>query len=144
LRALRALVHNAIRLAQPAAPAADGERRLIGRSPAIEQLRGQIARLARSQAPVFIHGESGTGKEVIARLIHALGPRASGPFVPVNCGAISPELMESEFFGHLKGSFTGAGTDKEGLFQAANGGTLLLDDVGELPLAMQVKLLRAI
>src|SRR5690606_24429537 len=144
LKALRALVHNAIRLDQPAAPAADDERRLIGRSPAIEQLRGQIARLARSQAPVFIHGESGTGKEVIARLIHALGPRASDPFVPVNCGAIPPELMESEFFGHLRGSFSGAHADKPGLFRAAHGGTLFLDEVAELPLAMQVKLLRVL
>ena len=93
---------------------------------------------------MFIHGESGTGKEVIARHIHALGARAGGPFVPVNCGAISPELMESEFFGHRKGSFTGASADKSGLFQAASGGTLFLDEIGELPLAMQVKLLRAI
>ena len=144
LKALRALVHNAIRLDQPAVPGADAERRLIGRSPAIEQLRGQVARLARSQAPVFIHGESGTGKEVIARMIHALGPRASGPFVPVNCGAIPPELMESEFFGHLRGSFSGAHADKPGLFRAAQGGTLFLDEVAELPLAMQVKLLRVL
>ena len=120
------------------------ERSLIGHSAAFVQLRAQAEKLARNQAPVFIHGESGTGKEVIARYIHGLGARAAGPFVPVNCGAISPELMESEFFGHRKGSFTGAGTDKEGLFQAANGGTLFLDEIGELPLAMQVKLLRAI
>ena len=93
---------------------------------------------------MFIHGESGTGKEVTARLIHELGPRVAGPFVPVNCGAISPELMESEFFGHRKGSFTGAMSDKDGLFQAARGGTLFLDEIADLPLAMQVKLLRAI
>ncbi len=151
LKALRELVHHALKLEpQPAAaqPAAaqqgEGGRRLIGRSAAFTQLRAQIDKLARNQAPVFIHGESGTGKEVIARLIHSLGARAGGPFVPVNCGAISPELMESEFFGHRKGAFTGASSDKEGLFQAASGGTLFLDEVGELPLAMQVKLLRAI
>ncbi len=144
LKALRELVSHALRLGESDSPAAVGSKSLIGRSPAVEQLRGQIAKLARNQAPVFIHGESGTGKEVIARLIHEQGPRASAPFVPVNCGAISPELMESEFFGHRKGSFTGASTDKEGLFQAARGGTLFLDEVGELPLGMQVKLLRAI
>ncbi|MDI3513114.1 MAG: two-component system, NtrC family, response regulator PilR [Rhodocyclaceae bacterium] len=146
LKALRELVSHALKLKDGAdeAPAAGGARALIGHSPAFVQLRGQAEKLARNQAPVFIHGESGTGKEVIARYIHGLGARAAGPFVPVNCGAISPELMESEFFGHRKGSFTGAGTDKEGLFQAANGGTLFLDEIGELPLAMQVKLLRAI
>lgn len=145
LKALRALVQHAMRLDEPTpAPAAEGERRLIGRSPAIVHLRGQVERLARSQAPVFIRGESGTGKEVIARMIHALGPRAKGPFVPVNCGAIPPELMESEFFGHMRGSFSGATADKPGLFRAAQGGTLFLDEVAELPLAMQVKLLRAI
>ncbi|MCB1889296.1 MAG: sigma-54-dependent Fis family transcriptional regulator [Rhodocyclaceae bacterium] len=144
LKSLRELVSHALRLGESEAPAVPGSKSLIGRSPAVEQLRGQIAKLARNQAPVFIHGESGTGKEVIARLIHEQGPRAKAPFVPVNCGAISPELMESEFFGHRKGSFTGASTDKEGLFQAARGGTLFLDEVGELPLGMQVKLLRAI
>lgn len=145
LQALRELVTHALKLQSPTAqPAGAGGRQLIGCSPALAQLRVQIEKLARNQAPVFIHGESGTGKEVIARLIHALGARATGAFVPVNCGAISPELMESEFFGHRKGSFTGASTDKEGLFQAASGGTLFLDEVGELPLAMQVKLLRAI
>lgn len=144
LKALRELVSHALRLdAKPVAEAAGG-RRLIGNSAALAHLRTQIEKLARNQAPVFIHGESGTGKEVIAHLIHELGGRASGPFIPVNCGAISPELMEGEFFGHRKGSFTGASTDKEGLFQAASGGTLFLDEVGELPLAMQVKLLRAI
>src|SRR5690606_38553290 len=101
-------------------------------------------KVARSQAPVHISGESGTGKELVARTIHAQGSRAGGPFVPVNCGAIPSELMESEFFGHKKGSFTGATSDKAGLFQAADGGTLFLDEVAELPLPMQVKLLRAI
>ena len=103
-----------------------------------------IAKLARSQAPVLVSGDSGSGKELAARLIHDLGPRADGPFIPVNCGAIPTELMESEFFGHRKGSFTGANTDKEGLFQAADGGTLMLDEVADLPLHMQVKLLRVI
>jgi two-component system response regulator PilR (NtrC family) len=110
----------------------------------MQQVRSTIGKLARNQAPVYIAGESGVGKELVARLIHEQGPRASGPFVPVNCGAIPSELMESEFFGHRKGSFTGAVADKEGLFQAAHGGTLFLDEVAELPLHMQVKLLRAI
>ena len=117
---------------------------LIGSGEVIQQLRKQITKLARSQAPVHIHGESGSGKEVVARLIHNNGPRASGSFVAVNCGAIPPELMESELFGHNKGAFTGANQDKIGLFQAAAGGTLFLDEVADLPLAMQVKLLRAI
>jgi two-component system response regulator PilR (NtrC family) len=103
-----------------------------------------IAKLARSQAPVLLSGDSGSGKELAARLIHELGPRRDGPFVPVNCGAIPSELMESEFFGHKKGSFTGAGADKDGLFKAADGGTLMLDEVADLPLHMQVKLLRVI
>jgi two-component system response regulator PilR (NtrC family) len=103
-----------------------------------------IAKLARSQAPVLISGDSGSGKELAARLIHELGPRGDGPFVPVNCGAIPSELMESEFFGHRKGSFTGASADKDGLFKAADGGTLMLDEVADLPLHMQVKLLRVI
>jgi two-component system response regulator PilR (NtrC family) len=117
---------------------------LIGSAPAIQTLRQQISKLARSQAPVHIHGESGSGKEVVARLMHNNGPRAAGAFVAVNCGAIPPELMESELFGHIKGSFTGAAQDKIGLFQAASGGTLFLDEVADLPLPMQVKLLRAI
>jgi len=117
---------------------------ITGKSPIVEALRKNIFKLARNQAPVFIHGESGSGKERVARMIHEQGARSKGPFVPVNCGAIPAELMESEFFGHLKGSFTGANADKEGLFQAANGGTLFLDEIAELPLNMQVKLLRAI
>jgi len=146
LKALRELVNHALNLQTSPVPTGGGAatRSLIGSSAALEQLRTQIAKLARNQAPVFIQGESGTGKEVIARLIHDLGPRAAGPFVPVNCGAIPPELMESEFFGHRKGAFTGAVFDKDGLFQAARGGTLVLDEVADLPLAMQVKLLRAI
>ncbi|MGY6555833.1 MAG: sigma-54-dependent transcriptional regulator [Wenzhouxiangella sp.] len=127
----------------------DGEiallkKRLIGESEAIQRVRKTISKLARSQAPVMISGDSGTGKELAARLIHDLGPRADKPFVAVNCGAIPSELMESEFFGHMRGSFTGADADKEGLFQAAQGGTLFLDEVADLPLHMQVKLLRVI
>jgi len=122
----------------------DGLNKLTGSSEAIQKCKAMIRKLARSQAPVMISGDSGSGKELAARLIHDLGPRVDQPFVPVNCGAIPTELMESEFFGHLKGSFTGANTDKEGLFQAADGGTLLLDEVADLPLNMQVKLLRAI
>ena len=150
IQMLRGLVRTALRLAEErrdgggAAKARGSNDRLIGASPAMDQVRATIAKLARNQAPVYIAGESGVGKELVARLIHEQGPRASGPFVPVNCGAIPSELMESEFFGHRKGSFTGAGADKEGLFQAAQGGTLFLDEVAELPLHMQVKLLRAI
>jgi len=117
---------------------------LLGRSGPMVELRSKISKLARSQAPILIHGASGTGKELVARLIHDQGPRADKSFVPVNCGAIPKELMESEFFGHKKGSFTGAVTDKLGLFQAADGGTLFLDEIAELPIDMQVKLLRAI
>ena len=117
---------------------------MIGESSSIKQLRGTIDKLARSQAPVYISGESGTGKELVARLIHQRGSRAEHEFVQVNCGAIPHELMESELFGHAKGSFTGATADKLGLFQIADGGTLFLDEVAELPLQMQVKLLRAI
>lgn len=142
LAALRKIIGNALRL--PVSEPPTGETRLLGGSPAMEKLREMIARVARNQAPVHITGESGTGKELVARMIHENGPRGARPFVPVNCGAIPGELMESEFFGHRKGSFTGAVTDKQGLFQLAEGGTLFLDEIGELPLAMQVKLLRVI
>ncbi len=121
-----------------------GAKKMLGESAAVQKVRSMIERLSRGQAPVYIAGESGTGKELAARLIHELGPRADKPFVPVNCGAIPESLMESEFFGHKKGSFTGAVADKDGLFKAADGGTLFLDEVGDLPLSMQVKLLRAI
>ena len=152
LTKLRDLVHTALKLSEnnemPAAVVVqnntDGTTPIIGESPAMEALKVTIKKLARSQAPVFIHGESGTGKELVARQIHDLGPRSAGAFVPVNCGAIPESLMESEFFGHKKGSFTGAIEDKEGLFQAANHGTLFLDEVADLPLSMQVKLLRVI
>ena len=117
---------------------------ITGKSIAVKTLLKNISKLARNQAPVFIHGESGSGKERVARMIHQQGSRNNGPFVPVNCGAISAELMESEFFGHLKGSFTGAHSEKQGLFEVANGGTLFLDEIAELPLNMQVKLLRVI
>jgi len=117
---------------------------ITGNSIAVKTLLKNISKLARNQAPVFIHGESGSGKERVARMIHQQGSRNNGPFVPVNCGAISAELMESEFFGHRKGSFTGAHSDKQGLFEVANGGTLFLDEIAELPLNMQVKLLRVI
>ena len=140
---LRKLVANALKLSD-AAPEPAQRVRLLGESPPILRLREIIARVARSQAPVHITGESGTGKELVARMIHELGARAVGPFVPVNCGAIPGELMESEFFGHRKGSFTGAVGDKPGLFQSAEGGTLFLDEIAELPLPMQVKLLRVI
>ena len=144
---LRELVNSALRLseAEPDAdPDTDEPGLLLGNSPQIRKLRNQTRKLARSQAPVFISGESGSGKELVARMIHLQGPRREGPFVAVNCGAIPSELMESEFFGHKKGSFTGAVENKEGLFRSANGGTLFLDEVADLPLAMQVKLLRAI
>ncbi len=150
LTMLRKLVGTALKLEQhPTSkqkPPDSREKKseLLGKSPVAEQIRTMIRKLARSQAPVFISGESGTGKELAARLIHQQGPRADHNFIAVNCGAIPQELMESEFFGHLKGSFTGAGADKEGLFQAADGGTLFLDEVADLPLNMQVKLLRAI
>ncbi|WP_147653595.1 sigma-54-dependent transcriptional regulator [Vulcaniibacterium gelatinicum] len=148
LNVLRGLVKHALDLGERRRSGSAGAdalaTRLIGTSPAIQALKQTIAKVARSQAPVYIAGESGVGKELVARTIHEQGPRAAGPFVPVNCGAIPAELMESEFFGHKKGSFTGAHADKPGLFQAADGGTLFLDEVAELPLPMQVKLLRAI
>ncbi|WP_407292463.1 sigma-54-dependent transcriptional regulator [Stutzerimonas zhaodongensis] len=141
---LRELVNTALRLRNPNPNDLTVDSRLLGASPPMNALRKQIGKLARSQAPVYISGESGSGKELVARLIHEQGARHEQPFVPVNCGAIPSELMESEFFGHKKGSFTGAMEDKPGLFQAANGGTLFLDEVADLPLPMQVKLLRAI
>lgn len=141
LKNLRNIVENALKLADKAD---DDQSRLLGASPAMLELRQLIDRVARSQAPIHISGESGTGKELVARLIHDSGPRSDGPFVPVNCGAIPAELMESEFFGHRKGSFTGAVHDKVGLVQSANTGTLFLDEIADLPLSMQVKLLRVI
>jgi two-component system response regulator PilR (NtrC family) len=145
LNDLRKLVTAALKLRRtvvtPRSTATDA---LVGRSPPIERVRAMVAKVARSQAPVHISGESGTGKELVARMIHESGPRGEGPFVPINCGAIPTELMESEFFGHKKGSFTGAVSDKVGLIQTAEGGTLFLDEVADLPLHMQVKLLRVI
>lgn len=141
LQNLRNIVENALKLADRGAE--DGSR-LLGDSPAMQDLRQLIDKVSRSQAPVHIAGESGTGKELVARLIHDSGPRKDGPFVPVNCGAIPAELVESEFFGHRKGSFTGAVHDKVGLIQAASTGTLFLDEIADLPLSMQVKLLRVI
>jgi two-component system response regulator PilR (NtrC family) len=147
LGVLRKLVGSAIRLgtrADGGATTSVQGPRLIGRSQAMQQLREMIVRVARSQAPVHIYGESGTGKELVARLIHESGSRSEGPFVAVNCGAIPTELMESELFGHKRGSFTGAVADKQGLVQSAEGGTLFLDEVADLPLHMQVKLLRVV
>ncbi len=151
---LRLMVQSALRLnamgAARAKPARGRSRQavlhssLTGDSPAMQHLRAQIERLARSMAPIAIAGESGSGKELAAREIHARSPRADKPFVAVNCGAIPESLMEAEFFGYRKGAFTGANEDRDGFFQAAHGGTLLLDEVADLPLAMQVKLLRAI
>ncbi|WP_022967096.1 sigma-54-dependent transcriptional regulator [Denitrificimonas caeni] len=141
---LRELVNSALRLREPNVPAQITEGPLLGQSRPMQKLREKIDKLARSQAPVYISGESGSGKELVARQIHLQSARAKQPFIPVNCGAIPAELMESEFFGHKKGSFTGASEDKPGLFQAAHGGTLFLDEVADLPLSMQVKLLRAL
>ncbi len=143
LEQLRALVKSALKLPVDAEGQGTTES-LSGDSAAIEQVRGLIEKLARSQAPIYISGESGSGKELAARLIHARSARANGAFVPVNCGAIPENLMESEFFGYRKGAFTGADSDREGFFQAAAGGTLFLDEIADLPLPMQVKLLRAI
>lgn len=148
---LRVMVRSALKLSDAGAGPGQGEggaegsgSRLIGNSQAMQSLRAQIARLARSMAPIAITGESGAGKELAAREIHARSSRAAKPFVAVNCGAIPENLMESEFFGHRKGAFTGAAEERDGFFQAASGGTLMLDEVADLPLAMQVKLLRAI
>lgn len=146
LELLRKLVDTALNLKplESADQETDSSLSLLGKTNAMNLLRKQIAKLARSQAPIYISGESGSGKELVARMIHDQGPHKDAPFIPVNCGAIPSELMESEFFGHTKGSFTGADADKQGLFQAANGGTLFLDEVADLPLPMQVKLLRGI
>ncbi|MDQ2822500.1 MAG: sigma-54 dependent transcriptional regulator [Pseudomonadota bacterium] len=150
LNELRVMVQSALRLpgSAPDKPAATGtgtaRSRLIGDSAVMQALRAQIDRLARSMAPIAITGESGSGKELAAREIHAQSARAAQPFIAVNCGAIPEALMEAEFFGYRKGAFTGAVDERDGFFQAANGGTLMLDEVADLPLAMQVKLLRAI
>jgi len=150
LTQLRALVNSALKLPHEGQPKKTGEISnggqpvLLGDSPLMQQTRQTIAKLARSQAPIHITGESGSGKELAARLLHLDGPRGDGPFVAVNCGAIPENLMESEFFGYKKGAFTGANQDKDGFFQAAAGGTLFLDEVADLPLPMQVKLLRVI
>jgi two-component system response regulator PilR (NtrC family) len=138
---LRTIVENALRVRTSGQ---SGGSRLLGESRRMADLREMIEKVAQSQAPVHISGESGTGKELVARMIHDNGPRAEGPFVPVNCGAIPTELVESEFFGHRKGAFTGAVNDKAGLVQCAQDGTLFLDEIADLPLAMQVKLLRVI
>jgi two-component system response regulator PilR (NtrC family) len=147
LQILRDLIGAALRLRRRPAISPDKDppgSGLLGMSPQMNAIRAMIRKLARNQASVFISGESGTGKELVARLIHEQGPRAESAFVPVNCGAIPADLMESELFGHRRGSFTGAVADKAGLFQAAAGGTLFLDEIADMPLPMQVKLLRAI
>ena len=145
LNTLRNLVKSVLKLSDESMQRDRRSRdTLLGDAQSMRDIRSTIAKLSRSQAPVYISGESGTGKELVAKLIHNKGPRTDNPFIPVNCGAIPSELMESEFFGHIKGSFTGAVKDKKGLFQAAEGGTLFLDEVAELPLHMQVKLLRSI
>jgi two-component system response regulator PilR (NtrC family) len=140
---LRALVKSALKIPDAATGGASPHE-LIGSSAAMQEIRHRIAKLARTQAPVYVAGESGSGKELAARLIHRLGSRADRPFVAVNCGAIPENLMESEFFGYRKGAFTGADSDRDGFFQAADGGTLFLDEVADLPLSMQVKLLRVL
>ena len=153
LRQFRSVVASALRGLAPPARAASSSppsptgstlKGMVGHSAVMERLRERVLKVGRTMAPILITGETGTGKELVARSIHEVSPRASGPFVAVNCGAIPEALLESEFFGHRRGSFTGAHEDRQGFFQAARGGTLFLDEVGELPLAMQVKLLRAI
>lgn len=144
LEQLRTLIKSALRLPGGVEGNDDPLQSLIGDSPSMQQVRAMIEKLARSQAPIYISGESGSGKELAARLIHSRSARAAGTFVPVNCGAIPENLMESEFFGYRKGAFTGADSERDGFFHAAHGGTLFLDEVADLPLAMQVKLLRAI
>jgi two-component system response regulator PilR (NtrC family) len=145
LKSLKNLVSSAIKINDTETPIDRRSRdTLLGDSIVMANVRAKIAKLARSQAPIYISGESGTGKELVAKLLHEKGPRAQQAFIPINCGAIPHELMESELFGHQKGSFTGAIADKKGLFQTANGGTLFFDEIADLPLHMQVKLLRAI
>ena len=147
LDTLRNLIEKALTLpssAQQVSSLTESKYQIVGDTAAVTELRRSISKFARSQAPVFIQGQSGTGKELVARQIHLQGSRGEAPFIAINCGAIPSELMESEFFGHLKGSFTGATSDSEGLFRAANGGTLFLDEIADLPLTMQVKLLRVI
>ena len=144
LEQLRALIKSALAVPAKAQLLRPDSLELVGSSPAIEHVRDLVEKVARSQAPVYISGESGSGKELAARLIHAKSSRKAMPFVGVNCGAIPENLMESEFFGHRKGAFTGADSDRDGFFQAAAGGTLFLDEIAELPTGMQVKLLRAI
>ncbi|MFO1318383.1 MAG: sigma-54 dependent transcriptional regulator [Burkholderiales bacterium] len=144
LEQLRTLVKSALSLPTATQSKPATEQGLIGNSPIMQHVRDMIDKLARSEAPVHVTGESGSGKELAARLIHQKSVRRDKPFVPVNCGAIPENLMESEFFGYRKGAFTGADADRDGFFQAAHGGTLFLDEVADLPLPMQVKLLRAI
>ncbi len=148
LQQLRSLVKSALNLPplknKVSSVSEDEESMLLGESPSMLQLRSMVEKLSRSQAPVYINGESGSGKELAAMSIHKNSARHSKPFIPVNCGAIPENLMESEFFGYKKGAFTGADTERDGFFQAADGGTLFLDEVADLPLTMQVKLLRAI
>ncbi|TFW72663.1 sigma-54-dependent Fis family transcriptional regulator [Methylotenera oryzisoli] len=144
LKQLRPVIESALKLSARSSQSKPNTLDMIGNSEPIQYVRTMIAKVSRSQAPVYISGESGSGKELAAKLIHQNSSRADGAFIAVNCGAIPENLMESEFFGYKKGAFTGANQDKEGLFQAANGGTLFLDEVADLPLAMQVKLLRAI
>jgi two-component system response regulator PilR (NtrC family) len=147
LDTLRNLIDKALTLpssSQQVASSSESDYQIIGETPVVVELRRSISKFARSQAPVFIEGQSGTGKELVARQIHLQGSREQSPFIAVNCGAIPAELMESEFFGHIKGSFTGASSDNLGLFRAAQGGTLFLDEIADLPLSMQVKLLRVI
>ncbi|MDB6096335.1 MAG: type 4 fimbriae expression regulatory protein [Francisellaceae bacterium] len=144
LQVLRNLVKTALQLNHIPRESPVTEHSLIGNTPIMKQLKEKLKKLALSQAPIYISGPSGSGKELVARFLHESGPRANKPFIAINCGAIPKELMESEFFGHKKGSFTGAIQDKPGFFQAAHGGTLFLDEIGELPLEMQVKLLRCL
>ena len=144
LESLKKLIQSAEKMEIQTQFSEDKKQVLVGDSPKMRELINDIGKVSRSLAPVFIYGESGVGKELVAKLIHSKSPRSAGPFIPINCGAIPSELMESEFFGHKKGSFTGAISDQKGLFESAQGGTLFLDEIAELPIPMQVKLLRAI